>query len=143
MTYTLPLLLSLTVAPADAPTPLPDAAVSDAAELRGEWEIVGCNDGGIDRSVRFKGWRMLFVGESVYLRDAGEGAELLGMVRADPSADPPRIDVTAPEGVLHRTAYRRGGDAVFWAWGRVGGPLPSSFEPAENVTVWTLRRLKR
>jgi hypothetical protein len=86
---------------------------------------------------------MLFVGASAYLCDAAGGAELLGNVRADSAADPRRIDVAVPEGVLRRTAYRRDGYELTWAWGRAAGPLPSSFDPAPGVTVWTLRRVKK
>jgi uncharacterized protein (TIGR03067 family) len=141
MTHTLPLLLAL--ACASDPTPAPDAAVNDAGDLHGEWLVVGCNDGGTDRSPRFKGWRIEFAGASAYMLDDAGGGGLLGSVRADPTAHPRRIDVTAPEGVLHRTAYLRAGDALFWAWGRVDGPPPSSFDPAPGVNLWTLRRVRK
>jgi hypothetical protein len=55
------LLLALTLAPADAPTP-PDAAVSDAGELQGEWEIVRVSFNGNDETPLFKGDRWVFAG---------------------------------------------------------------------------------
>jgi hypothetical protein len=39
--FTASLLLAAALAPADAPTPPPDAAVSDAGELQGEWTDFG------------------------------------------------------------------------------------------------------
>jgi len=46
MTHALPLLLTL--ACASDPAPLPDAAVSDAGELQGEWAVVSVSIDGRD-----------------------------------------------------------------------------------------------
>jgi hypothetical protein len=76
---TAPLLLAAILAPADAPTPPPDAAVSDAGELQGEWEVVSLWIGYFDVSGQFRGDRWQFSG-TVAVRFVASSAEL-GSVR--------------------------------------------------------------
>jgi len=54
---TAPLLLAAALAPADAPTTPPDAAVSDAGDLQGEWEVVEVNSDRRDLTFSCKGQR--------------------------------------------------------------------------------------
>jgi hypothetical protein len=63
-------------------------------------------------------------------------------LRADPSADPPHVDLL--DGSLPiRGVYRRDGDMLIWTIQNGPGPRPPSLEPAPGVTVWTLRRVKK
>jgi uncharacterized protein (TIGR03067 family) len=138
-----PLLLALALVPADAPTPPPDAAVSDAGDLRGEWEVVGCIINGGDETSQFKGdsWRL--TATSAVRLDATQGQEYRADVRVGPAADPPAIDLTNSRGQVRRGIYRRAGDELIWAMNQSSGPRPSSFDPALGVVVWTLRRVKK
>jgi uncharacterized protein (TIGR03067 family) len=141
--FTASLLLAAALAPADGPTPPPDAAVSDAGELRGEWEVVGCVVGESDESELFKGHSGRFAGTSALRIDATQGTEYRADVRVHPAADTPAIDLTTSRGEVRRGIYRRAGDELIWVMARGGGPRPSSFDPAPGVVVWTLRRVKK
>ena len=67
--FTASLLLAAALAPADAPTPPPDAAVSDAGELQGEWDDAGFVARRADDIPLFLG-RWLFSGTSAVHFDA-------------------------------------------------------------------------
>jgi uncharacterized protein (TIGR03067 family) len=139
-----PLMLALALAPADAPTPPPDCTVSDAGELQGEWEVVSMVQGRQDFSSVTKGDHMVFAGPSVLHRDtAGRLKGHRGWLRVDPAADRPHADLVYPPGDRRPGIYLRSGDQLSWAWGQDQGARPSSFEPAEGVMVWTLRRVKK
>ena len=140
---TAPLLLAAALAPADAPTPPPDAAVSDAGELQGEWEVVGCVIDGKDQSASFRGDRWAFAGPSAYLCASPARQRPLEAIRADAAADPPRADLSTVDGADRRTIYRRFGDVLTWVWAGRGASRPTSFEPAPSVIVWTLRRVEK
>jgi uncharacterized protein (TIGR03067 family) len=137
------LLLAAALAPADAPTPPPDAAVSDASDLRGEWEVVGCVVGERDESELFKGDSWRFTGPSAVRIDATQGSEYQADVRINPAADTPAIDLTTSRGEVRRGIYRRAGDELIWVMDRGSGRRPSSFDPAPGVEVWTLRCVKK
>jgi hypothetical protein len=117
MTHALPLLLALACASGPANDP-PDAAVSDAGELQGEWEVVSCRIGSTDETTLFEGDRWAFSGPSRVRIDAKRGPAARIAVRANPAADPPTIN---------RGIYRRTGDELLWADDLVGdGRRPSS-----------------
>ena len=136
---TAPLLLAAALAPADAPTPPPDAAVGDARELQGEWEVVGCIINGGDETSLYKGERWTFAGPAAQRTRANPYE-----VRADPSARPMTLDLTTRSGKVRRGICRLSGDEMLWVNGFMrGGGRPSSFDPASGVIVWTLRRVRK
>jgi hypothetical protein len=137
---TAPLLLTLALAPADSRTPPPDAAVSDAGELQGEWEVVSARGWQVNLTHNFKGDLWVFSGPSavcttplgLLLRRGPDGRIA---VEANPAAEPPTIN----DGV-----YRRTGDVLLWAQStEVYGRRPTSLDPAPGVVVWTLRRVRK
>jgi uncharacterized protein (TIGR03067 family) len=138
------LLLALVLAPADAPKPPPDAAVSDAGELQGEWEVVAMVANREDFSSVMKRGRMVFTGPGVLHRDtAGRLVGQADSVWVDPAADPPHADMVFSDGGRRPGIYLRSGDNLLWAWGEFHRSRPSSFDPAPGVTVWTLRRVMK
>jgi uncharacterized protein (TIGR03067 family) len=137
------LLLAAALAPADAPTPPPDAAVSDAGELQGEWEVVGCDMEGGDETPRFKAYRWAFTGTSAALITARGGPLWTTTVRVDPAAAMPVIDRERPDHSVSLGVYRRTGDELLWAAELIEERRPSSFDPAPGVIVWTLRRVRK
>ena len=138
MTHAPPLLLALACA-SDPAAALPDAAVSEAGELQGEWEVVGCVINGGDETSLYKGGRWTFAGPTA----RRTGSNPYG-VRADPSAPPPTLDLTTRSGKVRGGIYRLSGDEMHWVDGHMPqGGRPSSFEPAPGVIVWTLRRVKK
>ena len=138
-----PLLLAAMFAPADAPTPPPDAAVSDAGELQGTWEVVRVFFAGNDATSLFEGDRWAFAGESATFIPAKLGPVKTAAVRADPTAATPAADRGRPNGTFSPGIYRRGGDELLWAVDLAGYGRPTSFEPTPGVSVWTLRRVKK
>jgi len=139
-----PLLLALTLAPADAPTPPPDAAGSDAGELQGEWEMVSCVLNGRDRSRRLGATRWVVVGSSHRVVYAAGPPGLPAAVRVDASRSPCEVDDSQQDGRIDRGIYRRTGDELHWADSLLrNAPRPSSFDPAPGVVVWTLRRVRK
>jgi hypothetical protein len=130
--FTLSLLLAAAMAPADAPTTPPAAAVSDAGELQGEWEICSRVEVGGNRPELFKGDRFVFDGPGVRMCNAvGRVPSPLLSVRVDAASDPPFVDLVWPDGSRCRSAYRRTGDELVWTWDQNG------------VVVWTLRRVRK
>jgi uncharacterized protein (TIGR03067 family) len=145
MTPTL-LLLTLTLAPGDAPTP-PDGPpspaavrVEDAGELQGTWEVVDCVLKGYDTTA-FKGRRWVFCGVSGR-PDWGRRGFMPLTLRVDTARSPSWLDEAKDYGPGIPGIYRRCGDELWWALGTEDG-RPSSFEPATGVLVWTLRRVKK
>jgi len=138
-----PLLLAAALAPADAPTPPPDAAVSDAGELQGEWEVVSLVRSGRDQTADVRGFRWEFAGVS-HVITCGNATTPPVTVRVNAACDPRRVDT---ENEPHKTTcgiFRRVGDTLQWADDvSGGGGRPSSFESAPGVAVWTLRRVKK
>jgi hypothetical protein len=123
-----PLLLALTLAPADASTP-PDGPprqdavrVEDAGELQGEWEIVSFIQNGDDRTTNFKGDRWVIAGTSLRLANSAG--------RVYHTTDVRRDNYSSPTEVGYRAVYRRAGDYLLW-----------ELEP--GVALWTLRRVKK
>jgi uncharacterized protein (TIGR03067 family) len=147
MTATLLLLASLLPADASAPVdgpPLPSAvAVADLGELEGEWAIVSCVRSRIDSSMHYRGDRWVFVGGSVFLRDAIRGPGNKVSFHADPTATPARIEVSHTAGRPVPGIYRLVGEELLWAEDLAGRNRPSSFEPADGVVVWKLRRVEK
>jgi uncharacterized protein (TIGR03067 family) len=145
---TAPLLLALALAPADAPAPPdgplpPDAAVYDAGELQGEWEVVSLVYDGQDVTKAVKGDRWRFAGTTAVRIDAIHGKAGQSDVQVNPAAVPPTIDRKEElDDEVHRGVYRRTGDQLVWAL-IYRGRQPSSFEPAPGVLLWTLRRVKK
>jgi uncharacterized protein (TIGR03067 family) len=133
--FTAPLLLAALLAPADAPTPPPDAAVSDAGELRGEWEGVRVFFGGNDATSLFDGDRWAFAGGSATFIPAKRGPVRTMAVRADPTAATPTIDRGRTDGTFSPGVYRHGGDELLWAVDLAGYGRPTSFEPTPGVSV--------
>jgi hypothetical protein len=138
-----PILLTLALAPADAPMSPPDAAVSDAGELQGEWEVVAAYFDLENKSRGYKGSRWRFAGRCVVHIDASGWLLPPYLVHVDPSAEPPATDTVMSYGLPARGIYRRSGDVLIWADEWWSGCRPSSFEPAEGFVVWTLRRVKK
>jgi uncharacterized protein (TIGR03067 family) len=150
---TAPLLLALTLAPADAPTPPdgppPPAAVrvEDAGELQGEWEIVAVIRDGDDLTLLFEGRPFVF-----YYGRAGTGREAWTEfpLAVDPAADPPAIDLK-PWGLrrvrgVERGIYRRSGATLVVAYQeKINGSRPTVFEShaGSGVSLSTLRRVKK
>ena len=138
--FTACLLLAAALAPADAPTPPPDAAVSDAGELQGEWEVVSARGWQVNLTHNFKGELWVFAGPSAacttplqLLARSGPAGRIA--VESNPAAEPPTIN----DGV-----YRRTGDELLWAQStEVYGRRPTSLDPAPGVMVWTLRRVRK
>jgi hypothetical protein len=141
--FAAPLLLAAALAPADAPTPPPDAAVSDAGELQGEWEVVSAVIDRVDETRLFAGDRWRFTATSAARLDAVQGREYRSGVRVSAAADTPAIDITTSRGEALRGICRRAGDELIWVMDRGSGRRPSSFDPAPGVEVWTLRRVKK
>jgi uncharacterized protein (TIGR03067 family) len=147
---TAPLLLTLALTPADASAPPdgppPPAAVrvSDAGELQGTWEVVGCVNGAISLTAKYRGGKWVFTGPTA-VRFDGNGGRVVGVsVRVDPTSEPLQIDAASEDGFLSVGVYRRAGDELLWAVDVSGdGRRPSSTEPASGVWVWTLRRVKK
>ena len=135
--------LLLTLALADAPTPPPDSAVSDAGELQGEWEIVRFAFGTNDLTRVYEGDRWVFAGHSARFIGAsgriGSPRALLVNVAGEPS----EIDVTDQDGQTEQGIYRRASDELLWARKLAGDGRPSSFNPASGVRSATLRRVKK
>jgi len=137
------LLLAATLASADAPTPPPDTAVSDAGELQGQWEVVSVFYGNADSTNLFNGDRWVFAGTSAIFIETKRGPGSRTGVRADPTAGTPTIDRERPDGSINRGIYRRIGDVLVWAQGPEGGRRPASFAPGNAVYLWTLGRVKK
>ena len=114
------LLLTLALALADASTPPPDATVSDARELQGEWEVVSVFYGDADSTNLFNGDRWVFAGTSAIFIETKCGPGSRTGVRADPTAGTPTIDRERPDGSINRGIYRRIGDVLVWAQGPEG-----------------------
>ena len=138
-----PLLLTLALAPADAPASPPDAAVSDAGELQGEWEVVSAFTQGGDSTAGFKGDHFRFAGASVVYSPLPGGPRKPSGIHVTLTADPPAIDREAVDGpgTSQLGIYRRAGDELVWAFDVSGNGRPSTFEPASGVILWTLRRV--
>jgi hypothetical protein len=130
------LVLVMTLAPADASAPPPDAAVSDAGELQGEWEVVSALSGKGDETRLYQGDRWAFSGARGRGPLSGKAAAPLSLW-----CSPPRADLVCGGRTVRRGIYRRAGDG--WVWGDPDGPEPSSFEPAPGHLVLTLRRVKK
>jgi uncharacterized protein (TIGR03067 family) len=141
MTATL-LLLAVTLAPADAPTPPPDAAVSDAGELQGEWEVVEVNSDRRELTFSCKGQRWVFAGMSYQIFVATGRAFALRTIRVDVAHDPSAFDEMCLDMPPLLCIYRRSGDDLVLVQGSPAR-RPSSFDPAPGVVVWTLRRVKK
>ena len=114
----------------------------DARELQGEWEVVSCNCGSVNRDDKqFKSMRWMFAGTSrrvVTSRGVVYGPDT---IRVDASRDPSEVDAMNKRQWEVISTYRRTGDVFVWAeWER--GRKPSSFEPAPGAYLWTLRRVK-
>jgi uncharacterized protein (TIGR03067 family) len=136
------LLLALTLAPADAPSPPPDAAVSDAGELQGEWEIESVFISKKDETRLYQGDRWVFVGSSHWIIEATGQATRPTTVRVDAGRGPSEVEVAYQGGKNDRGIYHRIGDELLWAEGGAAG-RPSAFELAEGVIVWRFRRLRK
>jgi uncharacterized protein (TIGR03067 family) len=138
------LLLAAALTPADAPTPPPDAAVSDAGELQGEWEIDECVMRGVDQTGAYaKGDRWVIAGTSARLLQRQGNTYKPLTLRADPGRFPSEVTDAVPAGYERPGIYRRVGDRLVWVMDETNGRRPSSFEPAPGVTVWTLRRVRK
>ena len=142
MIHALPLLLALAFGSDTAAAP-PDAAVRDAGELQGEWEVVSVFYGDADSTNLFNGDRWVFAGTSAIFIETNRGPGSRTGVRADPTAGTPTIDRERPDGSISRGIYRRIGDVLVWAQGPEGGRRPASFAPGNAVYLWTLRRVKK
>jgi uncharacterized protein (TIGR03067 family) len=130
------LLLAAALAPADAPTHPPDAGVSDAGELQGEWEVVSVYEGKDDKSAGFKGDRWVIAGETFQAINAGGRPKTpKNALRVDAGCCPFRFDVTYWDDSSSFGMGRRAGDELLLAFARPGHNLPASFEPAETVDV--------
>ena len=111
--------------------PAPDdqfayAAVSDAGQLRGEWEVIGCIINGGDETSLYMGDRWAFAGPAAQ-RNGSNPYE----VRADPSARPMTLDLTTRSGKVRGGTYRLSGAEMRWVVGHLlQGGRPPSFEPA-------------
>ena len=143
-----PVLLLLTLALADDPGspdgPPPPAAVrvEDAGELQGEWEVVSLFIEKLDYSKASKGDRWVFAGTSVRLIHSNGHVFGPHAIRVNAACDPSEFEYS-DQGNRIRGIYRRSGDELLLAEDRYGdGPRPSSFEPANRVVLWTLRRVK-
>jgi uncharacterized protein (TIGR03067 family) len=139
------LLLAAALAPADAPTPPPDAAVSDAGELQGEWEVVSAFTQGRDSTAGFKGDHFRFAGTTVVYIPLPGGPRKPSGVHVNLTADPPAVDregVNGP-GTRQLGIYRRTADELVWAFDVSGDGRPTSLEPTRSVLLWTLRRVKK
>jgi uncharacterized protein (TIGR03067 family) len=145
---TAPLLLALTLAPADASAP-PDGPpppavvrVDDAGELKGTWEVVACFFAGKDESTTFKGGRLVFTGTSLRFVDPSGKDFGPYLFRVDAARDPSEVDEVTERGPPEKCIYRRTGNELLWAEDISGEGRPSSIKPAPGVFVWTLRRVK-
>jgi uncharacterized protein (TIGR03067 family) len=136
------LLLTLALAPADAPTPPPDAAVSDAGQLQGEWEVVTASIDGVNYSDDFKQERWIVSGTSAGLLIGGKDIGHL-TVHVYPATNTRWVEIVAEWGQLRRGVFRRSGDELCWAWDTADAGRPSSFKPGHGVIVFTLRRVKK
>jgi hypothetical protein len=144
---TMPLLLLASLLPADASAPVdgppsPSAVqVSDAGELQGEWEAVECFFGLREVSADVRGYRWSFTGPSAHFVDERGVPQFdLWEIRVSLYSGSPHID-GASDGRWRRGVYRRTGDELLWASSWAG--QPSSFDPAPDVLLWTLRRVKK
>ena len=140
--FTAALLLTLALAPADAPTPPPEAAVSDAGELQGEWEVVSMFTQHGDMTRAFKGGRWIFAGMTLRLvspKGSGLGPYALHIKPYDPS----EVEYVDERCKCFADYYRRAGDVLLCATCTNGKGKPPSFDPAPGVEVWTLRRVKK
>jgi len=138
------LLLTLALSPADAATPPPEAAVEDASELQGEWEIETYHFGRNNflRMCLGDGW--VFAGTSARLVDSMHGGVFKPFrVRVDPARFPAEIDEEMGDGRRIPGIYRRTGDELIWPVAQTGNARPSSFERTSGVGLWTLRRVKK
>ncbi len=146
---TAPLLLALTLVPADVSTPPdgppPPAAVrvEDAGELQGTWEVVGCFFGTIDALDDFKGDRWVFAGTSARLFKSTGFVSHPSKIRVDATRNPYEIDETNQDGFFGPGIYRRTGDELLWAEEAADRSRPRSFAHAPGVAVWTLRHVKK
>ena len=130
--------------PWSRPTPPPDAAVSDAGELQGEWEVVSWIIMGRDKAAVYKGGRLVFVGTSAWVVETTTGRIFSpSTLCVDVAACPATIDDACESGHGRLGIYRRVGDVLLWADANPGEPRPSSFEPADGVLLWTLRRVRK
>jgi uncharacterized protein (TIGR03067 family) len=147
MTPCLLLLASLLPADASASVDGPPSAslamVEDATELQGTWEVVGCFGGTLDWTESFKGNRWVFSGVSARLVGRSEGLVKPRTFRVNAASCPAAIDSVDEDGDPSPGIYRRTGDELRWADGGMVSGLPSSFEPADGVIVWTLRRVRK
>jgi len=131
-------------APVDAPPSPPDAAVSDAGELQGTWEVVSVFVGKVDESEWYKGDRFRVTGTTAVLIDAKRGPISLSEIQVNPAADRPTINkAKSDDGIVYLGIYRRTADGLVWAIGLNGVGRPASFDPARNVMIYTLRRVKK
>jgi uncharacterized protein (TIGR03067 family) len=145
------LVMVMVLLPADAPAspdgPPPAAAVrvEDSTELQGRWEVVGCVVNGRDTKGWYKGDKWVFAGSLAVMTDVnGMRQYVQWSVRADPIPNPSHIEIVVEDGVMSRRGiYRRSGDDLLWAYDVSGIRRPSSFEPAPEVWVWTLRRVRK
>jgi uncharacterized protein (TIGR03067 family) len=143
------LVLVMTLAPADAsappdgPPPASSVRVEDATELQGTWEVVGCFGGTLDWTESFKGNRWVFAGLSARLVGPAEGLDKPRTFRVNAANCPAIIDSVDIEGFPCPGIYRRTGNELLWADGGMASGLPSSFDQATGVILWTLRRVKK
>jgi uncharacterized protein (TIGR03067 family) len=91
----------------------------------------------------FGGDRWLFTEMSDVRVHANRDPPSAGVLQVNPSANPQTIDRAKRDGSRRHGVYRVVGDELVWAWDEGGVGRPSSFDPAEGVIVWTLRRVKK
>ena len=145
------LLLTLALAPADAPAPPdgpppPDAVrVEDAGELQGTWEIVKLTTGKTNRTAEYKAFLWEFDGASARLVSRSGSVCRRLIVRVDATrCTSEAVDLNAEDGHNQRGVYRRTGDVLLWAVDATGeGRRPTGFDPSPEVRLWTLRRVKK
>src|ERR1700730_17951920 len=114
---TAPLLLALTLAPADASPPPegvtpPQAEVEDLSDLQGEWEIVGCRMNGL--GLIFAGDCWIFAGDKACIQMAAI-RKGFGRFSIRRSTAPAEIDVTNG-GKVTPGIYHLSGDELLLAW---------------------------
>ena len=130
-------------APVDGPPPPSSVTVEDATALQGTWEVVGCFGGTLDWTESFKGNRWVFSGGSCRLVGRSEALVKPRTFRVNAAARPAMIDSVDSEGFPSPGIYRRTGDEILWADGGMVSGLPSSFEQANGVILWTLHRVSK
>jgi uncharacterized protein (TIGR03067 family) len=144
------LVLVMTLAAADAPTPPDGVSVVEAEmvdAIEGEWEVVSLQCSGKDLTEKIKGHRLAFTHDRAKATDANHSRPVEAAYRLDRSKPMPEIDLIGSGGeVISRGVFACPGDSLVWAESmKSDGPRPKglSSEAGSGVQLWTLHRVKK